>query len=208
MKWHSNSSCRRSRPAALIVGANEPASRKVYPGLHAFQCPIETCVARAIRRSWAAGHDSLFTNRYSPLTRILIGSAAIKIARNPTDYNAKPFTNRPKKACFRAPFARVLRSTSRHSRVTTPAFLIATEEIRNSSNLLTTNQTTFSNRYSFSLFGAFSASRLAPIPPRHSCISSPRNRHVCPRPLRWHGDSLRAIFLPQQPLMPLGETKG
>jgi hypothetical protein len=60
---------------------------------------------------------------------ILIGSAAIKIARNSPENNALNFSNRSKRACLCAPFSHVSRATKHQSHFTTPAFLIATGQI-------------------------------------------------------------------------------
>ena len=76
-----------------------------------------------------------------PSTRhLLIGRTAIRIARNSPENNALNFSNRPKRACLRAPFSHVLRSknhdspvtchasrfTDHQSLLTNHAFLIAT----------------------------------------------------------------------------------
>jgi hypothetical protein len=57
---------------------------------------------------------------------ILIGSSAIRNPRIPLKPHAMFFSNRSKRACLRARFAQVSRTTNRQSHFTTRAFLIAT----------------------------------------------------------------------------------
>jgi hypothetical protein len=116
MKSHSNSRHTRRRPVAIILNARHRRARIA----HSNKRPRQQHVGSVAILS------SLFTHHSS---RVLIGSAAIRIARNPTDYNAKPFSNRSKRACLCALFAHVLQSASHHSRLTTPAFLIASETL-------------------------------------------------------------------------------
>jgi hypothetical protein len=122
MKSHSQSRQSSRRPALLPTG------------------PL---LSPAVRGSRATGresrysdreprftdHASLITNHYSPITQWLIGSTAIRNARNSSAISVKFNSNRSTITCLRARFSHVLHSTNHQPHRITRPFLIATQEL-------------------------------------------------------------------------------
>jgi len=82
--------------------------------------PLRSCAvlgSRATARDpQLADHASPIANHCSPITQFLIGSAAIRNARNSSAIITKCISNRSKIACLRASFARVSRTKNHKSR--------------------------------------------------------------------------------------------
>jgi hypothetical protein len=106
--------------------------------------PTRTLLAPAVHRSRAVGRDSCLpdresgvhhrgsrtANHSSPITQFLIGSTAIRNARNSSVISTKSISNRPKIACRHARFLRVLHSSNHNSRASARGSLPTNHESR------------------------------------------------------------------------------
>jgi len=106
---------------------------------HPARLAAATRIVRVVRESHATGRESQIgdclprstpyasplTNHYSPITHLLIGSAAIRNARNSCAINTKYSSNRYKFGCLRARCSRFFHSTNHQPHRATQPFLIA-----------------------------------------------------------------------------------
>jgi len=129
---------------------HDPAPRVPAHGVHLNYRNDCVIISRALISSPQRGymvHASRASTASAPAPfsarHFLIGRSAIKNARNSPEINALDFSNRPIKACLRAPFPRVSRPkyhhlpetyrgsliTNHQSLLTNHAFLIASRQI-------------------------------------------------------------------------------